>query len=85
MHVKTAEPDLAEQVDIDSQLSCTLMWADSEKPACDEPAAWANRLACCGYVKVVCEAHHRLIDQMEEFVCRRCGARNPKVAMAWRV
>lgn len=82
MHVVA---DLADQVDIGPEMCCTLMWADTEQPACDQPAAWANRLSCCGYVKVVCETHHRLIDQMEEFVCRRCSARRPKVAMAWRV
>lgn len=85
MPVKIAEPDLADQVDLGAEAKCSLMWADTETPACNNPAAWANRLGCCGYVKIICEPHHAIIDQMEEFTCRRCRTRRPPVTLAWRV
>lgn len=79
------DPLVVDDVVSGSGMPCTLVWADSGTPCCDYPAAWAERLACCGYVKVVCEAHHRLFQYMNEFVCRRCTTQHPGVEVSWRV
>lgn len=76
-----------DELNIGDEARCTLQFVASRQPFCDLPARWANRLGCCGQIKVVCDDHRDIAASVapKQFVCNRCGHNSPRIVATWPV
>lgn len=74
-------------LDLGNDAVCTLKMVVNDEPVCDNPAAWACKLACCGHIKVVCEEHRDVVGSVapKVFICTRCRATRPGIQSSWRI